>query len=328
MDLLPAPDQEGIGASSLLQPSRHFMAAAIKRCRWLPCAPVDLSTEEQAAEGVPAVLALWSGDAQVAGRASGPGPHRERPASGPSAMPLPASQGAARCGARSRPPPPAPLPPPHPTPPHPTPPPAVGLHARRGRHRAAARHERDDGLHRQARGGAQRRLQRPAGAETRTPASRAGAWKGLRHSPGAPVLCSATISRRRRRRSRRPLASALQLAVKTAAGAAPCWGAGFCSPSLPARPAGPPPATPHAPRPPAHPPPHPRQRAWATASSPRPPRQRATSAFSRCSCPATRAPRGRTCRCRSPGRTAAASRCCRGGIRDPFRLSPSTVSLA
>ena len=61
MDVLQGADQD----ESRLQPSRHFMAALIKRCRWLPCAPVDLSDEEQAAEGVPAVLAVWSGDAQV-----------------------------------------------------------------------------------------------------------------------------------------------------------------------------------------------------------------------------------------------------------------------
>lgn len=62
MDQLSSIGDMGGG---LLQPSRHFMAAAIKRCRWLPCAPVELSTEDQAAEGMPAVLALWSGDAQV-----------------------------------------------------------------------------------------------------------------------------------------------------------------------------------------------------------------------------------------------------------------------
>ncbi|KAI8477010.1 MAG: hypothetical protein J3K34DRAFT_515984 [Monoraphidium minutum] len=61
MDALPGLDQAARGR---LQPSRHFMAAQIKRCRWLPCAAVDLSSEDQAAEGVPAVLALWSGDAQ------------------------------------------------------------------------------------------------------------------------------------------------------------------------------------------------------------------------------------------------------------------------
>jgi hypothetical protein len=65
MDLLEGPDQDAAGGDQLLAPSRHFMAASIKRCRWLPCAPVDLSTEEAEAEGVPAVLALWSGDAQV-----------------------------------------------------------------------------------------------------------------------------------------------------------------------------------------------------------------------------------------------------------------------
>lgn len=61
MDVLPGMDQ----ADSRLQPSRHFMAAQIKRVRFLPCAACDLSDEEQAAEGVPAALALWSGDAQV-----------------------------------------------------------------------------------------------------------------------------------------------------------------------------------------------------------------------------------------------------------------------
>lgn len=48
-----------------LVPSRHFMAAAVKRVRWLPCAPADVSAEDLALEGLPAVLAVWSSDAQV-----------------------------------------------------------------------------------------------------------------------------------------------------------------------------------------------------------------------------------------------------------------------
>jgi hypothetical protein len=72
MDLLAGPDQNGAApGGGALQPSRHFMAAAIKRCRWLPASPVDLSTEEAAMEGMPAVLALWSGDAQVGGGGEG-----------------------------------------------------------------------------------------------------------------------------------------------------------------------------------------------------------------------------------------------------------------
>lgn len=65
MDVVMAPSLDQGASGGTLQPSRHFLAAAVKRCRWLPVAPVDLSSEEQAAEGMPAALALWSGDVQV-----------------------------------------------------------------------------------------------------------------------------------------------------------------------------------------------------------------------------------------------------------------------
>ena len=60
-------------ANAKMQPSRHFMAATIQRCRWLPCPASDRGSEgEGEAQGMPAALAVWSEDAQVGWVFGGP----------------------------------------------------------------------------------------------------------------------------------------------------------------------------------------------------------------------------------------------------------------
>ncbi len=45
--------------------SKRFIAAAVQRCRWLPCPSSESSSETGEATAIPAALAVWSEDVQV-----------------------------------------------------------------------------------------------------------------------------------------------------------------------------------------------------------------------------------------------------------------------